>query len=318
MTFISTWITGAGPVHCSVLFLCLLAAVGAIVHTLARLSRTEVPRWFPLTAAMSAPLAYTVYASTLHFALQSKSAVAHPVIEVRQTLLAVAVSEVIYTQILAGLITGVLAVALILGCITQLTPGERPRLHLAGAAAIFTVLLTGTALLGGGYTGIWSPAAMRAMTYLIAGLLTTGILLSTHIRGPGAHVGPVAALAVPLIVAGFDLFAMGLNTAHALTAVAEAVPANRTLLVSQLIATTTQAKVFAGLSLVLALGLAALGPIASWTRHRTQARKHLSAMMLSVVVAGASLLLVSSHLAPFGPCKTLADQLMPIAGEEAR
>ena len=301
------WILGAGPTHSAVLLICLLLALVASADTVLRLRRGDSPNSLMLTGALSAPLLYSVYASTLHFGSQWSSALTNSEVVIRQTLMASAIGEAVFAQIIAGVICCLSAVGLLIACSTQLSLGERPRLRLAAAGAVLTVLLTGTALMSGASTGVWEPAALRAMAYLVAGLLTTGVLLTTHVRGPGSNIGPIAALSVPLLVAGLDLAAMGLGTAHALEAIAAAAPADKQALLGQLLDTTQGGQIFSGLSIVLALLLAALGPIASWQRHREQARKHLVAMGMSLVVAATSLFLVSSYLSPFSPSSTYAE-----------
>ena len=179
-------------------------------------------------------------------------------------------------------------------------------MHLATAGATLTVLLTGATLLGGATTGVWVSAALRAMVYLVAGLFTTAVLLKTHKRGPGASYGPIAALVLPMMVAGLDLFAMGLTTAHWLEAIAVAEPAQRQGLLQEILTITDRSRAGTAMSVLLALGLAALGPIASWQRNRAQAQTHLGAMAISVVTAAVSLMLVSNALAPLRPSTTFA------------
>jgi hypothetical protein len=137
------------------------------------------------------------------------------------------------------------------------------------------------------------------MLYLAAGIATTAALLATHKRGPGAQLGPLMAVTLPLLVAGLDATASGYVATGALQQVAVAPPAAKQALVNSGADAMHILQGFSGLSVLLALGLACLGPVASAQRSRDLIRGQVGAIALSMGSAALVILTAGAYMLPF-------------------
>ena len=288
-----------GPLNGPVLLGCLLLGLGVSIVSVLRLRSGSTVPLLPIVLALGLPLLFAIYAVTVQFGWGSESAIAGAEPIMKQTLLAAALSKAVYTQIIAGIVSALPALVLIGGCLSVSTLGERPRSRIAIAAATLTFLLTATALGSGAASGVWGLAAIRALLYLFAGAATTAALLSTHQKGPGAQIGPITAIALPLFIAAVDAGACGWLSREQFIRIAMAPPVEKQVLLDGIVASLGILRAFSGLSLLLALVLAALGPLASAYRSRPLVRPQVVAILSSMAVAIFVVLLASSYLVPF-------------------
>ena len=288
-----------GPVNGLILLGISITGLAVAASTIVKLRRGDDVAFTPMVIALAAPLLFAIYAGTLQYAAASDAAMhaADPL--ARQTLLAMAVSRAITTQIAAGIASAIPAFAIIAGCLSVASFGEQPRSGIAAVAAVLTVLLTATALGSGAASGAWGLAAIRALLYLAAGIATTAALLTTHHRGPGAQVGPVAAATLPLLVAALDASGSGWLSMQELLLIVSAAPADKMTMMLATDDALTILRGFSGLSVVLALILAGLGPVASAYKSRPLVRSQSIAIAVSMASALAIVLLTSGYLAPF-------------------
>lgn len=287
-----------GPVNGLIILATLAGGLAVAGLTTARLRSGDDVALAPIVIALAAPLLFAIYAGTWQYtaALESVAQASGPV---KQTLLAMAVSKAVATQIAAGIAAVIPAFAIIIGCLSVASFGERPRSGIAAVAAILTILLTASALGSGAASGAWGLAAIRALLYLAAGIGTTAALLTTHHRGPGAQVGPVAAATLPLLVAALDASGSGWLSVQELRMIAVAAPSDKQGMMLATGEAITILRGFSGLSVMLALSLAALGPVASAYKSRPLVARQTVAIAASMASALAVVLLTSAYLAPF-------------------
>jgi hypothetical protein len=203
------------------------------------------------------------------------------------------------TQILGGVAVAVPALVVIAGCLLTSELGERPRMGLAGASAVLTFALTATALASGAASGVWGLAAVRSLVYLAAGIATTAALLTTHQRGPGAQVGPVAAVVLPMLVAGLDATASGWVSAEQFRLIATTAPELRQAVLLETAQQIDTLRLYSAASLVLAVALAGLGPAASAYRSRPLVGAQSRAVALSMAAAVVVVVYGANYLVPF-------------------
>jgi hypothetical protein len=288
-----------GPVNGGLLLLSCLVGLVWAWRAGAQLRHGEDVSLRPLVTMMAIPLFLSVFAQTTQLSWAMEDAAAHDIPAARQTLMAAAISRAVSTQVLAGFATACTALVLLVGALSAVSLSERPRSRLAAAAAGLTFLLTATTLASGGASGVWGLAAWRALLYLFAGGATTAALLATHKRGPGAHLGPVVAATLPLLVAGVDAAAGGWVTGDAFVRAAMAAPADKQHTLWQGYEAVGVLQGFSGMSVLLAVGLASLGPLASASRHRDLVAPQLGAIAISVVAAVAVIVVTAAPLQPF-------------------
>lgn len=288
-----------GATNAIVLVFALLASLLMAVRAVHRIRQAEEVELLPLVAVLAAPLAFTVYALTLQFAGGDLALAADVPAAQRQTMLAMALSRAVTTQIVGGAVVVLPSLVLILGCVSVADPGERPRLGLAGVAAVLTIALTATALGSGAASGAWGLAAIRAIIYLTAGLGTTAALLTTHHRGPGAQIGPIAAAVLPLLVAGLDATASGWHSAEQFLVIANSAPADRQAVLLQMSQTLETLRAFSSASVLIAVVLAGLGPAASAYQRHPLLQAQAGAVAMSMLTSIIIVLYGGNFLVPF-------------------
>lgn len=288
-----------GPINGVVLILCMLGGLLTVGHATLRMRRSAHVPLLPVIGAIAAPLLFTLYAVTMQYTAGMDAAANHPVLIARQTLMAATLSKAVTTQILGGGISAMIALGMIGLCLAHASLGERPRTGIALAAAGLTFCLTATALGSGAASGAWELAAIRALLVLLAGGATTAVLLSTHQRGPGAQIGPIAAITLPLFVAAIDAAACGWLSKGQFILIAAAEPAARQGILNLMVASIASLRLFSGVGLVLALLLAGLGPLASAYRSQPLVRSQVLVLMSSMLMAVCVVIWASNYLVPF-------------------
>jgi hypothetical protein len=289
-----------GPLNGAILLVLLIIGMGAALNSIRRMRAAEDVALWPVVITLALPLLFSLWAGSWQLdAAWADAMVSDPPIK-RQTLMAMALSRGVHTQMLAGIVVGVPAFTLIAGCLSVATMGARPRIEIAGTAIALTFALTVTALARGYASGAWGLASTRAVLFLAAGIGTTSALLLTHKRGPGAQVGPLAAVAIPLLIAGLDQLTIGWMTLQDFQAIAIALPADKQALMDTHLATASVLRGFSGLQLALALALASLGPIASLSRRRDLMPRQVGAMVAGLVTAAAVVGFGSTWFASLG------------------
>lgn len=285
-----------GPIYSGILLICLVAGLVSAARSVRAVRYGEDARLLPLVMALGFPLLLTVWATLVAYPSEVESALALEEGPRQQMLLAVAVSKVVLVQIGAGLVTAVSVMVVLLGTATSISLGERPRLEVAGVAAVLTFLITASCLASGMVSGEWGVAALRALVYLGAGLITTAALLLTHRRGPGAHLGPLAAATLPLLIAAVDAAASGWVSAQALTMAAAAAPVAKQGVLSEGSTAVAAMRVFSGSNSLLAVALAALGPVVSSMRSRELVRPQAVGVALGLLTAILAIAVTSTPL----------------------
>jgi len=287
-----------GPLNGLVLLAALVGGLGISWVSVLRLRQGEPVRLMPIVLVVAAPLLFAVYAVTFQF-WDSTETVAAASPAARQMVLAQLLSRAVYTQIAAGVIAVLPALIVIGGCLSIASLGERPRSGIAIVASLLTLLLTATALASGAASGAWGLSAIRAMLYLIAGGAITAALLSTHQRGPGAQVGPIAAATLPLLVAAIDTGASGWLSMEQFILIARAPALEKQAILATMVQSITTLRLYSGVTLSLALALAALGPLASAYRSRTLINAQIIAIVTSMIFAAVVVRYGCSFLVPF-------------------
>lgn len=260
-----------------VLALWQLAIFAAIWRTLRRIQSGEPASAVPVLLTLMVPLGIAFVVSTVFVdsGMNWAASVTDPM--AAATIQAMAIGRGIFTQMFAGLLTAGSAALLIGGCIAVASPSERPRLGIAAVAASLTWVLVVVLMTSSSFTPTWAIAnpgllsGFRVSAYLAAGLAATGALLTSHKRGPGASVGLIAAAALPFVVVGGDAVAMSLVSLDAFSAAAHAAAADKGAIIEGAREATFIFKYFSGVHVVLALALAALGPIAAKAATREDA-----------------------------------------------
>jgi hypothetical protein len=297
MTLLHLW--EVGPTNGAILLSCLVAGLVVAVRTVLQLRRAEEVSLTPLVTTLAAPLLFVVYGVTWQYGAGSLDAMAATPAAAKQTYLAMALSRAVMTQILGGVAVAVPALVVIAGCLLTSELGERPRMGLAGASAVLTFALTATALASGAASGVWGLAAVRSLVYLAAGIATTAALLTTHQRGPGAQVGPVAAVVLPMLVAGLDATASGWVSAEQFRLIATTAPELRQAVLLETAQQIDTLRLYSAASLVLAVALAGLGPAASAYRSRPLVGAQSRAVALSMAAAVVVVVYGANYLVPF-------------------
>jgi len=288
-----------GPVNGALLLGMLLLTLGVCLRALRTLRAGEPMNLWPVVITLAMPLVFSVYACTMQLDAGIAAATTHPNLPARQTLMAMALSRALHTQMLAGIAASLGAALLIVGSVASTTLGARPRMGVAAAGILLTFGLTATALAGGSATGAWEIASIRALLYLAAGIGATAALLTTHERGPGAQVGPLAAASLPLLVAGIDTASSGWISVATLRGIALAAPEAKQGLLDAGASTLFTLQGFSSLQLALALGLAALGPVASLSRRRDLLPAQMGALGMALTTGAGVLIWSNTWVSPF-------------------
>jgi len=292
---------GMGPLNGAVLLVWLVAAVWLGRKHMRSIAAGDPVRPVAVALLFAFPLAYSIWANVAVFGWEWSHALSHEPAVARQTLLAIAMGHANQTQIWAGSLASLASGIMLVACLRLSTSGERPQLAVGGVAAVVTVALTASALIGGAATSYWGPAAIRSLAYLTAGLVTTGTLLVAHRRGPGSQMALIAGLLLPVFVAAVDLAATGVIAQNALEAIALASPESKQAMMDHLLTVADRTRALGGVSVLLSATLAVLAPVAVWRRERSTSLRFLGGVSASFAISLASMLLVSGYLAPFKP-----------------
>ena len=259
----------------------LLAAYG--VHQSVRHGR-RVPAWIVLLAA-GLPLVYATSWKVYTIDLRLESLLGALPAHKKQFVYAATLTHTANLQWLSALLVIILCLWVVNQLFMASTDGERPNHKLSIVAAI----LGGTLVLlsawfapkGFGPFVAWAPPSL----YALLTLMLATVVRRSHLRGTGAEIAPLALLLTPLLVAAVDRVAGGWIASGTLSAVASTPPALKQEMMNGALNTIDGMQAIARAQWVLAIGLAALGPIALRKRSTPFQRNQLVAVFATSLVA---------------------------------
>ena len=217
------------------LLVVLLASVGSLAVGIALVVRQRVPPVVIHGVLALVPL--VAIGATLWSRSSALDWMATASPEMKQTLIARAVSVGMSTHILAGAVVLPVSILLVLSAVAGALRGPR-RVALPVVAGVAAVLLALTPALGALLTGLsqgagidplmevlrWGP---RSVAYLLAGALTAVALLGGDHETSGPTAGATAALALPVLVGALELSSVAWEHAEVFHAVAYASPESK-------------------------------------------------------------------------------------------
>lgn len=190
------------------------------------------------------------------FALE---AVAHASAEMKMTLIAVGLSQVLYTRILTGGIAAALAGLTLVGC-AIVGVRQKPRgKGIPAVVLVLTLLICAVVVAGGVSTGSVGTAAIRSLLYLFAGTLTAAALLSTDKTQSGTNAGSLAAIAFVVLIAGAEICSICVAGIFNFEAIARAGMIEKGTLATEWINVMAQQESFALGALAVAMVIAIAG-----------------------------------------------------------
>ena len=187
--------------------------------------------------------------------------IAHASAETRQTLMAVGISQTLSLRLMSGGVVTILASITLLGCAVAGARGGPRGKGVPIAVVLLSLLISALVVTGGVLTDNLIGAMMRGGLYLLGGILTAAALLNTDKDSAGMQAGASAALALPMLVAGAEVFSMASAGRQAFEVVAYASAETKGPLLMQGLELVKQQEVLALAAVGFAVVVAIIGAV---------------------------------------------------------